>query len=350
ALNGCQSASLKDAKDLNERGRPRCVAFCIETRPDLCMERDVQRLLDFGVTRVEIGVQTLDDEIHCLTGRGHGVEEVVTATRLLRHYGFKVDYHWMPGLPGSNPEHDLELSKVLFNDERFRPDGLKLYPALVLEGTELEKWYREGRYQPYSDAEMTDLLVDIKNTLPKYVRVHRLMRDIPGGYIVDGIRDMSIRGVLKKRMEERGLHCRCTRCREYGHRLRDGWRVGKPFLTRMDYDALGGKEVFLSYEDENETLFGLLRLRSNEPSSPDGSRKAFVRELHVFGTEVRLGERDDTAAQHKSLGEKLLREAERVAREEFGTEKLYILSGVGVRDYYRALGYDLEGDYMVKEL
>lgn len=343
ALNGITSSCLEDARRINENAEHRCVGLCIETRPDFCGEVEISSMLDFGTTRVELGVQTLDDEIHCLTKRGHGVSEVISATRLLRDYGFKVHYHWMPGLPGTTPEHDLELSRKLFEDEHFRPDGLKLYPTLVVKGSELESWYRDNRYQPYSEEEMIDLLIAIKALIPKYVRISRLMRDIPSKFIIAGCKDLALRGTIRKKMDQTGLRCSCIRCREYGHRLRDGWAVGEPRLIRLDYEAWGGKEVFLSYEDENETLFGLLRLRINE-------KKAVVRELHIFGPEVSLGERLERAAQHRGLGERLLREAERIARGEFKADRLLVLSGVGAREYYRSLGYGLEGAYMTREL
>jgi elongator complex protein 3 len=343
ALNGIPSDSLEEARKLNENTEHRCVGLCIETRPDFCGEEEIRSMLEFGTTRVELGVQTLDDEIHRLTKRGHGVTAVISATRLLRDYGFKVHYHWMPGLPGSTPEHDLELSQQLFEDKRFRPDGLKLYPTLVVKGSELATWYRDNRYRPYGDEEMIDLLMAIKALIPKYVRISRLMRDIPGKFIIAGSRDLALRGTIRKKMEQTGLRCSCIRCREYGHRLRDGWTIGEPWLTRLDYETLGGREVFLSYEDDNETLFGLLRLRIN-------GNKALVRELHIFGPEVPLGGRLERAAQHHGLGERLLREAERIAKDEFKADKLSVLSGVGAREYYRSLGYGPEGAYMGKEL
>jgi elongator complex protein 3 len=343
ALNDIPSSNLEEARQLNENAEHRCVGLCIETRPDFCGEEEIRSMLDFGTTRVELGVQTLDDEVHLLTKRGHGVAEVVSATRLLRDYGFKVYYHWMPGLPGSTSKHDLELSQQLFEDERFRPDGLKLYPTLVVRGSELENWYRDSRYLPYSDEEMIDLLIAIKELIPKYVRIPRLMRDIPSKFIIAGSRDLALRGTIRKKMGEGGLCCSCIRCREYGHRLRDGWAIDEPLLTRMDYKTWGGREVFLSYEDENETLFGLLRLRIN-------GEKALVRELHIFGPEVPLRGRLERAAQHHGLGERLLREAERIAGGEFKANRLSVLSGVGAREYYRSLGYGLEGAYMVKEL
>jgi elongator complex protein 3 len=350
ALNGCVSSSLEEAKSLNETAEHRCVGLYIETRPDWCQEEQVKAMLEFGTTRVELGVQTLDDDIFRLVKRGHVVADVVKATRLLKEYGLKVYYHWMPGLPGSDVGHDLELSSRLFSDADFRPDGIKIYPTLVVQDTELEKWYRQGRYQPYPDDEMADLVADIKSLIPKYVRIPRVMRDMPPQFIVAGCKDLALRSAVKKRMEEMGVECRCTRCREYGHRLRDGWKTGEPRLNRFDYEASGGKEIFLSLEDEKETLFGLLRLRVGGLAVGNGNL-AMVRELHVFGSEVPLGERNNAAAQHRGLGRELLEEAGRIAREEFKMRRIAVISGVGAREYFRSeFGYSLDGHYMVKEL
>jgi len=352
-LNGQVAATLEEAKKVNETARRRCTGLCIETRPDRCGEAEVGRLVEFGATRVELGVQTLSDDIYRLVRRGHGVAEVAAATARLREHGFKVYYHWMPGLPGATPELDLEMSRQLFTDERFRPDGLKLYPTMVVEGTELEKWYREGRYQPYDDDTMIELIMAIKALVPKYVRISRVLRDIPSRYIVAGLKD-SLRGTVRERMTREGIECHCIRCREYGHRARAGRQIGEPHLVRLDYDAAGGREVFLSYEDENETLFGLLRLRlqSCPPMGQPGESKiGLVRELHVFGPEVPLNEQRSEAAQHRGLGRSLLREAETIARDEFGARRMFVLSGTGAREYYRAgLGYISSGDYMVKDL
>jgi len=348
-LNGRQSADLAEAKKLNETARHRCTGMCIETRPDWCRQQEIERMLQFGATRVELGVQILDDEIYRLTRRGHQVEDVVRATALLRQNGFKVHYHWMPGLPGSTPEHDLELSRVLFEDERFRPDGLKLYPTMVVEGTELEKWYREKRYQPYEISTMVNLMVEIKSIVPKYVRISRVLRDIPAKFITAGCKD-SLRGVVQQQMKRKGIECQCIRCREYGHRAREGRETGEPKLVRMDYEASGGREIFLSFEDDSETLFGLLRLRI-QPRPETGEMLAVIRELHIYGPEVPLAEQKEGAAQHKGLGKALLLEAERIAAEEFQLPQMTILSGIGAREYYRSeFGYSLEGDYMVKEL
>jgi elongator complex protein 3 len=354
-LNGVTSATLEEAKRLNETARHRCTGLCIETRPDWCGPAEIERMLEFGATRVELGVQTLSDEIYRLVRRGHGVEAVVKATARLREHGFKVYYHWMPGLPGSTPEKDMEMSRTLFADDSFRPDGLKLYPTMVVAGTELEKWFREGRYQPYDDDTMVNLTIGIKSIVPKYVRISRVLRDIPSKYIVAGLKD-SLRDIVRERMGQEAIVCRCIRCREYGHRAQAGWEIGEPHLVRMDYDAAGGKEVFLSFEDEKETLFGLLRLRiQSRPipvlgQSPDGNL-ALIRELHVFGPEVPLSEQRTEAAQHKGLGKALLREAERIARDEFKAGRMVVLSGTGAKEYYRTeFGYSSQGDYMVKTL
>jgi elongator complex protein 3 len=289
-------------------------------------------------------VQTLSDAIYELVRRGHTVADVTAATARLRESGFKVYYHWMPGLPGATPEFDLETSRQLFDDERFRPDGLKLYPTMVVAGTELEQWYREGRYVPYDSETMLNLIAAIKAIVPPYVRISRVLRDIPAKFIEAGLKD-SLRGPVRERMERQGAACQCIRCREYGHRVRAGVEPGEPQLTRLDYNAAGGKEIFLSYEDDAATLFGLLRLRVQD------GRPAYVRELHVFGPEVPLRGREKESAQHKGLGRSLLAEAERIARGEFGAGEILVLSGTGAREYYRSgPGYHLQGDYMLKDL
>ena len=348
-LNGSESPNLEAAKKTNEMAEHRCVGLCIETRPDWCGDEEVKRMLEFGTTRVELGVQTLDDDIFKLVKRGHNVAEVVRATKLLKDYGFKVYYHWMPGLPGSSQERDLELSRQLFEDDDFRPDGLKLYPTLVIAGTELEKLYQDGRYQPYPMDELVNLMIGIKTNVPGYVRIPRVMRDMPSKFIVAGCKDLALRSAIKKKMEKSGVGCKCIRCHEYGHRLRDGVKIGEPRLKRLDYDASGGREVFLSFEDDEETIFGLLRMRMDSPALGNEDL-AIVRELHVFGQEVPLGEKYAGATQHLGLGLELLKEAERIAKE-FKARRVAILSGVGAREYFRSeCAYKLDGAYMIKQL
>ncbi len=350
-LNGRESSSLEEAKQINETAEHRCVGLCIETRPDWCHEEQIKKMLKFGTTRVELGVQTLDNNVYELVKRGHTVTEVIKATRLLKDYGIKVYYHWMPGLPGSNPEHDLEQSRQLFSDENFRPDGLKLYPTLVIAGTELETWYKDRRYQPYSMDELVGLMIKIKSLVPDYVRIPRVMRDIPSKFIVAGCKDLALRSAIKKRMDEMSTNCNCVRCREYGHRLRDGWKIGEPHLERKDYEASGGKEIFLSFEDDNRTIFGLLRLRIGASLIHSSGNLAMVRELHIFGSEVPLGEHKTGAAQHQGLGGELLRAAERISHSEFQAEKIAVISGIGARAYFRSeFGYKLQDGYMTKDL
>ena len=353
-LNGVDSATLEEAKRFNETAEHRCTGLCIETRPDWCGQEEVSRMLEFGTTRVELGVQTLSDDIYRLVRRGHTVTDVIQATRLLKEHGFKVYHHWMPGLPGLTPEEDLTLFHRLFDDESFRPDGLKLYPTMVVEGTELERWYREGRYQPYDYDTMVGLIARIKSYVPRYVRISRVLRDIPPKFIVAGCKD-SIREPVRERMQQEGMECKCIRCREYGHRAKAGREIGKPQLVRTDYEASGGREIFLSFEDNNETLFGLLRLRIQSASIPSLQQEqkgnlAIIRELHVFGPEVPLSEQRTGAAQHKGLGKTLLREAERIAAGEFQAEQMLVLSGVGAKEYYREFGYSPLGSYLAKTL
>jgi len=349
ALNGCESKDLEEAKRINETTQHRCTGLCIETRPDFCGQAEIDRMIEFGATRVEIGVQMLSDEVYEIVKRGHTVEDVVKATALLRQNGIKVHYHWMPGLPGSSPEEDLRLSNMVFDDPRFRPDGFKIYPTMVVEGTVLEEWFNEGKYTPYDAQTMLDLIARIKGHVPKYVRISRVLRDIPAKFIVGGLKD-SLRDPLRQRMDEMGLRCNCIRCREYGFRVRDKQPTGEPRLTRLDYEASDGKEIFLSFEDEYETLYGLTRLRIQDDALAGADKAALIRELHVFGPETPINQRLENAAQHRGFGKSLLKEAERIASEEFHKESLAVLSGVGAREYYRAEGYELKNGFMVKQL
>jgi len=353
ALNGQVSATLEEAQHLNEEAENRCVGLCIETRPDYCKPSDIEWMIKLGATRVELGVQAIDDEIYLLTRRGHTVGDVINATRDLKMAGIKVHYHWMPNLPGVTNSKDRELFARLFSDENYCPDGLKLYPTMVVAGTELERWRDEGFYKPYEEEELIELIADLKSIVPAYIRISRVLRDIPSVYITGGPKD-SLRERAQRVMAEKVKSCQCIRCREYGHRIKQGWETGEPSMRRLEYNASGGKEIFLSFEDDRQTLFGLLRLRLQDMPPPVFPKEdgvfALVRELHVYGAEVALGERDEVSAQHKGLGKALLAEAERIARDEFGASGMFILSGVGARPYYRSLGYRLENNYMYQDL
>jgi elongator complex protein 3 len=267
--------------------------------------------------------------------RGHSVEDAVAANRNLREAGLKVGFHMMPGLPGSTPEVDLEVFRDLFLDSRFRPDYLKIYPTLVVEGTELYRQYMRGDYTPLGDADAAELVSRIKERLPGYVRLQRVQRDIPAQLIVAGVKKSNLRQLAQQKLRARGGKCRCIRCREAGLR-----RVLQAEVRLMHeaYEACGGVEHFFSYEAEDDTLVGFLRLRL--------SARALVRELHVYGPMVPIGTRSD-GWQHQGYGTRLVEAAETLAREE-GYRALEITSGIGARGYYRRLGYDLCGNYMTK--
>ncbi len=357
ALNDRISSSLEEAKRVNETfASNKCVNFIVETRPDFCFEEHVDEMLSYGVTGVEIGVQSVYEDVLRLVRRGHGVEEVVRATKVARNAGLKVGYHIMPNLPGSSVEKDLKMFKELFSNPNFRPDYLKIYPTLVLENTELYEMWKRGEYKPYGFEELLELLAECKKYVPKYCRIQRLGRDIPSTKIVAGYKKTNLREYVKRKCKELGIECKCIRCREAGFKLRDGKRISweDVELCRLDYEANGGREIFLSFEDvSNDILLGFLRLRippDSHREEIDGST-SIVRELKVVGFHVGI---DETPAswqvQHRGFGRKLLEEAERISRDEFGKEKIVVISGIGVRNYYRKLGYELEGAYMRKFL
>jgi len=354
-LNLIESKTLEEAKKINEATKHRCVGLCIETRPDWCSPDQIQEMLGFGTTRIELGVQIPDDENYELTKRGHTVQDVINSTRLLKDAGFKIYYHYMCNLPGSNPEKDAQMFKELVSNPDFRPDGFKLYPCVVIEDTELEGMMKEGKYTPYTTEQVVDILAKIKPMVPRWARIQRVMRDLPAEYIVGGTKFSHLRDAAQEKLKRLGLKCECIRCREAGYALLKGKKIEEKniVLNRVDYTASGGKEIFLSFDDkENDVVVGLLRLRIpgqtfRKEITPTSS---IVRELHVFGVEKSLQEKGvwlDTF-QHRGFGKKLMAEAERITKEEFGFDKVVVISGVGVREYYRKLGYRLEGEYMVK--
>lgn len=349
-LNGFVSDSLESAKKNNENAKNRCVGLCIENRPDLCAENEINKFLEFGCTRLELGVQMLDDKIYEITKRGHKIEDVVNATQRLRDSCFKVGYHMMLGLPGSSPEKDFENLKLVFNDQRFRPDQIKIYPTFVIQGTELEKMYRNGEYQPYSKEQIIDLIIKIKQIIPKYVRIMKIMRDIPADFIVSSCKNSHLRNEVQERMKELNLKCNCIRCREAGRATRKPEKIE---LCRIDYEASEGKEIFLSFEDkENNVLIALLRLRipHNPFREEINENTALVRELHTYGSQVPIGENSKEEWQHKGYGKLLLEEAERIAKEEFGMKKMIIISGIGVRQYFYKFGYRIDNNYVSKQI
>lgn len=352
ALNNKKSKTIKEAQKINEKSKHRCIALCLETRPDSCSKSDIKRMLDFGCTRIELGVQCIDDKIYNLVKRGHNVKAVVQATQWLKDAGFKLGYHMMPGLPGSNFKKDIEMFKQLFSDERFKPDQIKIYPTQVIAGSDLVKLYNEGKYLPYSEKELTELLIEIKKDIPRYVRIMRVMREIPPTYVVSGIHRIDLRKVLDEEMQKRNIKCNCIRCREIGFALRERKQISKElFMKTTQYDSSNGKEYFIEFLNKEDIIFALIRLRI--PSKPFtrgiDKKTLIVRELHVYGPAVELGKKEDLAFQHTGLGKRLMLEAENIA-EKNKLKKIAIISGVGVRNYYKELGYNLNGTYMVKTL
>ncbi|MEM5804861.1 MAG: tRNA uridine(34) 5-carboxymethylaminomethyl modification radical SAM/GNAT enzyme Elp3 [Candidatus Aenigmatarchaeota archaeon] len=346
-MNGAAAAGLEEAKKANETAKHRCVAMCLETRPDWCKEEHIDEMLDIGATRVEIGVQTLDDKTQAATHRGHGTAEVIEATRLLKDSCFKVGYHMMLGLPGATPESDVETFRTLFSDERFQPDQVKIYPTFVIKGTPLEKAFNAKDFKPYTTGQIVDTIVRIKQIVPQHVRIMRVMRDIPAQYIASDCRYSHLRDAIKERMNTTGAKCGCIRCREVGHGMRAGKHAGNMELKRTDYNASGGKEIFLSFESD-WMIASLLRLRlPGSPFRPELDGAALVRELHTFGPQAAIGTPGEW--QHKGYGRRLMAEAESVAKEA-GYEKMAVIAGVGVREYFYKLGYKLDGPYVSKAL
>ncbi len=345
---------LEDAQLRNETAPVRCVGLTLETRPDWSRERHVDLFLHLGATRIELGVQTVYDEVLERVRRGHTVEDSIYATRVLKDAGYKVTYHVMLGLPGSDPDMDLEAFKRIYEDPDFRPDSVKIYPTVVVPSSELYEWWRRGLYEPYDEKTLIELIARIKAMTPPWVRIIRVQRDIPSHWVAAGPKSANLRELVWRYMRERGLRCRCIRCREVGRYALWTGEVPRPEdarLVRREYEASGGLEIFLSFEDTSrDVLFGFLRLRIPSERAHRwevDSRTAIVRELHVYGPVVPVGE-ESSWWQHRGFGSKLLAEAERIAREEFDARKILVISGVGVRRYYFARGYRrLKGSFYV---
>lgn len=350
--------SLEEAQLRNETARIRVVGLTFETRPDHISEYVVSRLLYLGGTRVEIGVQSIYDDVLRIVERGHTVKETIKATQLLKDSGFKVVYHIMPGLPGSNFERDLEMVRELFENPDFRPDMLKIYPTLVVKGTKLYQWWVEGRYKALSDEEAVELISEMYRYIPKWVRIMRIQRDLPAQYIEAGPKKGNLRELVELRALSKGIKINEIRFREVGRSLLlKGRKLANVEVLVTEYEASGGVEVFISAEDtQNDVLVGLLRLRipSEKAFRPEiDSKTAIIRELHVYGPQLPVGEEPrDIDTQHLGVGAKLLKKAEEVAYSKYDKRKVLILSGIGVREYYRKLGYwrEKNSPYMMKLL
>jgi elongator complex protein 3 len=346
---------LEDLQNANENSKVRCVGMTFETRPDYCKIADVDRMLNMGVTRVELGVQTIYNYIYKRIERGHTVDDTIESARILRDSGIKVAMHLMPGL-FADFDRDLRIFKRLFSDSRFKPDMLKIYPCLVTKGSKLYDMWEKGEYKPYNSEEAIKLIAEIKKILPKWVRTMRIQRDIPSNLIEAGVKKSNLGELVYKRLNELGAICKCIRCREVGHKAKNGIipDTDDIKLLKEEYDAGEGREIFLSFEDiKKDILIGFLRLRipSSKAHRPEIDEKtALIRELHVYGSMIPLGEKEVGKWQHRGYGERLLEEAEKIAYQKYDKNKINITSGIGARNYYKKFGYDKSGPYMSKTL
>ena len=338
----------------NETGSVRNIGTTFETKPDWCDPEQIDRMLRLGGTKVEVGVQTTYERINREMHRGHGSQASIDATRRVRDAGFKVGYHMMPGQPGMSKEMCLEDFRRIFEDSEWRPDYLKIYPTLIVEDTVTYDMHRRGEFDPLTSEEAADLVAEIKDLIPPYTRLQRVQRDIPADHIEAGVQKSNLRQLARQEMDGTDLSCDCIRCREVGMNDEDPQEVT---LDTIEYEAGGGTEQFISYEDrDRDLLVGFCRLRyPDDPVREELESAALIRELHVYGNQVGVGEIGDGGSetpdwQHKGYGKKLIREAERRARDA-GYEKLAVISGIGAREYYRnKLGYKQDGPYVSTEL
>jgi elongator complex protein 3 len=349
---------IEEAQRRNERCRNRCVGMTFETRPDWARRQHIDRMLSYGCTRVELGVQTVYDYIYARVRRGHTTADTKEATALLKDQGIKVNYHLMPGLPGSDPERDLRMVRRIFTDPAYAPDMVKFYTCLVMAGTPLHDAYLRGEYEPYTTEQTVSLIADAKELMPPWVRTMRIQRDIPTTRIAAGVMSSNVGQLVERELQRRHVSCKCIRCREIGLRAyRDGILPSREDvrLVSRTYAASGGTEIFLSYEDtRHDLLIGFLRLRipGNHVFRKEITPSpALVRELHVYGPMATLsGALGAAWWQHQGYGARLLAEAERVAKETFDCSTSLVISGIGVREYYRRHGYVKKGPYVSKRL
>lgn len=352
ALSGNKSSTLEEAMALNERANKRCVGLTVETKPDFCKESHVDLMLQLGVTRIEIGVQSLNNNVYKLTNRGYTLSDVIKAFKVARDAGYKIVAHMMPGLPGSSPEQDIKDFTTLFENEAFKPDMLKIYPTLVLEHTGLFKMYESGKYHAYSEDNLVNTIVEAKKLVPEWVRIMRIQREIESKDIIAGPRSGNLRQIVLEKLKKQGFRCKCIRCREAGLQKRYP-SEDEVILRRIQYSACGGQEIFLSWVNKTgSTILGFLRLRKLHSSHrKELLGSTIVRELHVYGQAVNVGGKEFADSyQHRGYGLKLLREAERITKDELGLSKIAIISAVGTRQYYKKFGYHQDGPYVSKVL
>jgi len=350
ALNGQESATLAEAQHLNETAEHRNVGLVIETRPDHITPKALAHLRMLGVTKVQMGAQSLNDEILLRNQRGHTVEDTRRAVALLRAAGFKIVLHWMPNLLGATPESDRADFMRLWRDG-FAPDEIKIYPTQLLANADLYAYWERGEYQPYDTETLVDLIASVKPAIPRYCRVNRVIRDIPSTNVVEGNKRTSLRQDVHREMSRRGEHCQCIRCREVRRQkvLPETLR-----LNDLVYQVGATEEHFLSFDTPEDRLTGFLRLSLPGEGAPDLGfedlrEAAIIREVHVYGQSIEVGRELDGAAQHIGLGTQLLTHAEEIARRR-GYRRLAVIAAIGTRRYYAGRGFVPGELYMVKRL
>ncbi len=347
--------SIEKLQEFNEKSKNRVVEISIETRQDYINQTEILRLRQLGITKVELGIQSIYDDILKLNKRGHDVKTTILAIKMLKDAGFKISFQVMPNLLGSNYARDKKMFEELFNNPDFKPDYIKIYPLAIIKEAKIYHLYRQGKFKPYNIRQLTNLLLFIKSIVPYYCRIERVIRDIPSEIILEGGAKISnLRQILQDKMKKEGKICHCIRCREIKNNYNPREKI---YLLLEEYEASKGKEIFLSLENKTRTkLFSILRLRF--PSSfytrrnnvlPFLKNSALIREIHTYGPEISISQRNKSASQHKGLGKRLILEAEKIAKK-YGAKKLSIIAGIGVRDYFRSLGYRLQNTYMVKDL
>ena len=336
--------NLEKEQKRNETAEIRCVAMCIETKPDWGKLAEGNRMLLQGCTRVELGVESVYEEVLKKTNRGHTLQDTKDSFRILRDLGFKISAHSMPGLPLTDRKRDLEGMKELFSNPDYRPDMLKIYPCMVSPGTALYPEWKKGAFKPLTTDEAASLIAEFKPFIPTYCRVQRINRDVPTKFWSDGVGQTNLRQYLHDKYKPK---CRCIRCREPKN---NQVNFDKVEILVQEFEASKGKEFFISAEDtSNDIILGFCRLRfpSQQLRKEITLTTAIIRELHVYGTAVPLG--DKGTVQHKGYGKLLLAKAEQIALEN-GKNKMAIISGIGVKEYYRKLGYSDDGVYVSKQL
>jgi elongator complex protein 3 len=346
-----KKSTLDIEKKRNETVKIRCVGLTIETKPDWGLLKQGLEMLNYGCTRVELGAQSTDEKIQKITNRGHGIKETIDSTRILKDLGFKINYHMMPGLPLSNPKKDLEMLKETIDDPRFRPDMFKIYPTMVMKGTALFKMWQKGKYNALEREQAADIIADFMGHVPYYIRIMRVQRDIPTNVTEAGVDRTNLRQYVDKKLIEKNIVCKDIRSREAGLLSRNE-KIDDSDVEIFveEYSASEGTEFFISIEDkERRAIFGYCRLRfpSESLTKEITDKTGLVRELHVVGVATAIGE--DGKTQHRGFGKKLLNKAENICKEN-DKIKLVVISGVGVREYYKKMGYVDDGFYVSKEL